>query len=304
VHFVLDADAATLPDDHTHNPLGIRVEFSGADGLAVATTTGQRLPGLFRDPVAWTDDLLVPVGRHESEGWLHLPLLSTPIAVTGPEGPGLVSAMLLAAAIRAGAGELHIFVAEGLTLDAQAPEGMELPAIEPIATAGLPALLAEEAHSRARVLADKSCDNFAELCVEWPGLHPAWVLVLDAATALRLLGSSQRWPVSGSAPWSSARFPGQERCASQAAGSRSTPRTSAPSTTWSPPSTTWSPTPPPPSWPSWRPRRARNPSQPDETEPPPVPAPDAEATVRIHVLGGYRVQRRGADVALTDTTSA
>src|SRR5439155_2699947 len=42
----------------------------------------------------------------------------------------------------------------------------------------------------------------------------------------------------------------------------------------------------------------------DEAEKSPAPAPEVHATVRIHVLGGYRVQRQGANVALTDTTSA
>src|SRR5207244_3081806 len=170
VRFVLDADAATLPAGTTHEGLGIRVEFSDVERLAVATTTGERLPGLFCDPVAWTDDLLVPVGRHDPEGWLHLPLLSTPIAVTGPEASELVSGMLLAAAMRAGAGEPRVFLVGRVTLDASPPEGMDLPAFEAVATEGLPELLAQEAHARASLVADKSCDNFAELSAAWPGL--------------------------------------------------------------------------------------------------------------------------------------
>jgi hypothetical protein len=90
VRFMLDADAATLPAGTTHEGLSIRVEFSSDNGLAVATATGQHLPGLVRNPVVRTDDLLVPFGRNESEGWLRLPLLSTPIAVSGPEASDLL----------------------------------------------------------------------------------------------------------------------------------------------------------------------------------------------------------------------
>jgi hypothetical protein len=45
------------------------------------------------------------------------------------------------------------------------------------------------------------------------------------------------------------------------------------------------------------------PGRAEEAEEFPVPA-EVDAAVRIHVLGGYRIQRHGADVALTETTSA
>ncbi|HEX9529590.1 MAG TPA: LysM peptidoglycan-binding domain-containing protein, partial [Acidimicrobiales bacterium] len=129
VRFVLNADPSTLPADGRYDGLGVTVEFTSADGLAVATTTAPGLPSLFRDPVAWTDDLLVPVGCRGSEGWLYLPLLSVPIAVTGDDAAPAVAGMLMAAAIRAGAEELRVLVPEGLALDAP-PEGMDLPALE------------------------------------------------------------------------------------------------------------------------------------------------------------------------------
>jgi len=69
--------------------------------------------------------------------------------VSGPEAPDLVSAMLLAAAIRAGAGELRVFLAGEVRLDARPPKGMDLPAFETTPTDGLPELLAQEAHARA-----------------------------------------------------------------------------------------------------------------------------------------------------------
>ncbi|HTC82487.1 MAG TPA: hypothetical protein VK848_13210, partial [Acidimicrobiia bacterium] len=300
VRFVLDADAATLPAGTTHEGLGIRVEFSDVDGLAVATTTGQRLPGLFRDPVAWTDDLLVPVGRHEPEGWLHLPLLSTPIAVTGPEAPDLVSAMLLAAAMRAGAGELRVLLAGEVKLDAPPPEGMDLPAFETIPTDGLPVLLAQEAHARASVIADKSCDNFAELSAEWPGLHPAWVLVLDAATAGACAGELANLAALGVGALVLGDLPGartlrlsEGRLEVHAQGLGSfgalvphLPRTAALVDELAAEAL------PVESGPA------------DEGEQLPPPPAEVDATVRIHVLGGYRIQRHGAEVALTDTTSA
>jgi DNA-binding SARP family transcriptional activator len=300
VRFVLDADAATLPAGTTHEGLGIRVEFSDVDGLAVATTTGQRLPGLFRDPVAWTDDLLVPVGRHEPEGWLHLPLLSTPIAVTGPEAPDLVSAMLLAAGMRAGAGELRVFLAEGVTLDARPPEGMDLPAFEAIPTDGLAEFLAQEAHARTSVVTAKSCDNFAELSAAWPGLYPAWLLVLEAATAATCAGELATLADLGVGALVFGGLPGGRtlrlfdgRLEVHAPG-LGTFNDLAP---------------------HLLPTAAlvdelqaeafpveRGPA--DEAEEIPAPVPEVDAAVRIHVLGGYRIQRHGAEVPLTDTTSA
>ncbi|HEX9530942.1 MAG TPA: LysM peptidoglycan-binding domain-containing protein, partial [Acidimicrobiales bacterium] len=298
VRFVLDADAATLPAGTTHEGLGIRVEFSDVDGLAVATTTGERLPGLFRDPVAWTDDLLVPVGRHEPEGWLHLPLLSTPIAVTGPEAPELVSAVLLAAAVRAGAGELRVFLAGEVRLDASPPEGMDLPAFETIPTDGLPALLAQEAHARASVVAAKSCDNFAELSAAWPGLYPAWVLVLDAATAAACAGELATLADLGVGALVLGDLP-EARTLRLSGGSLDV---------HAPGLGTFGDL-----VPHLLPAAALvneleaealplEPGPADEESLTPAAEPDAP--VRIHVLGGYRVQRHGAEVALTDTTSA
>jgi hypothetical protein len=300
VRFVLDADAATLPAGTTHEGLGIRVEFSAVEGLAVATTTGRRLPGLFRDPVAWTDDLLVPVGRHKPEGWLHLPLLSTPIAVTGPEAPDLVSAMLLAAAMRAGAGELRVFLAGEVRLDASLPEGMDLPAFEAIPTDGLPELLAQEAHARASVGADKSCDNFAELSAAWPGLHPAWVLVLDAATAAVCAGELATLAdlgvgalVLGDLPEARTLGLSDGRLEVHAPGlgtfAALVPHLLPTAALVDELQAEALPLEPGPA---------------DEAEELPAPAAGGDAPLRIYVLGGYRVQRHGAEVALTDTTSA
>lgn len=300
VRFVLDADAATLPAGTTHEGLGIRVEFSGVDGLAVATTTGRRLPRLFRDPVAWTDDLLVPVGRHEPEGWLHLPLLSTPIAVTGPEASDLASAMLLAAAMRAGAGELRVFLAGGVTLDASPPEVMDLPAFESIPTEGLPELLAQETHSRASVVAEKSCDNFAELSAAWPGLHPAWVLVLDAATAAACAGELAALAALGVGALVLGDLPGGRTL--RLSDGRLEVRAPGLGTFAG-------------LVPHLLPTAALvdelqaealpvEPALGEEAEDLPAPVADIDAAVRIHLLGGYRVQRHGTEVALTATTSA
>lgn len=300
VHFVLDAEAATLPAGTTHEGLGIRVAFSGIDSLAVATTTGERLPGLFRDPVAWTDDLLVPVGRHEPEGWLHLPLLSTPIAVTGPEAPDLVSTMLLAAVLRAGAGELRVFLAGEVTLDASPPEGMDLPAFEAIPTDGLPEFLAQEAHARASVIADKSCDNFAELSAAWPGLYPAWVLVLDAPTAAACAGELATLADLGVGALVLGDLPGARtlrlsdgRLEVDAPGLGTfgalVPHLLPPAALVEELQAEALPVEAGPA---------------DEGEDLPAPVAGIGAAVRIHVLGGYRVQRHGAEVALTDTTSA
>jgi DNA-binding SARP family transcriptional activator/LysM repeat protein len=300
VRFVLDADPATLPAGTTHEGLGIRVEFSDVDGLAVATTTGQRLPGLFRDPVAWTDDLLVPVGRHEPEGWLHVPLLSTPIAVTGPETSDLVSAMLLAAAMRAGAAELRVFLAREVTLGVSPPEGLDLPPFETVPTDGLPALLAQEAHARASVVAEKSCDNFAELSASWPGLRPAWVLVLDAPTAAACAGELATLADLGVGALVLGDLPGARtlrlsdgRLEVHAPGlgtfAALVPHLLPTAALVDELQAEALPLEPGPS---------------DEADEIRAPAAGVDAPLRIHVLGGYRVQRHGADVALAETTSA
>jgi hypothetical protein len=177
---------------------------------------------------------------------------------------------------------------------------MDLPAFETIPTDDLPELLAQEAHARASVVADKSCDNFAELSAAWPGLHPAWVLVLDLATAAACAGELATLADLGVGALVLGDLP----------GARTLRLSDGRLEVHAPGLGTFAAL-----VPHLLPTAALvdelqaealplEPGPPDDTEEFPTPAAEVDAAVRIHVLGGYRVQRRAAEVALTDTTSA
>jgi LysM repeat protein/DNA-binding SARP family transcriptional activator len=188
VCFLLDADPESLPNDRVEDASGITVEFGVRDGHAVGVTTATKEPAvcLRREVVPFVDEILVPVGRLEGEGWFYLPLLNEPIALAGAEAPSAAWSMLASAALRTGGEDLRISVAGHLLDDARLPEGVELPALEvmsPAAIADLSATLREEAHERARAVRAEGFDSFADLSTLWPSLISAWVLVVDPETA-------------------------------------------------------------------------------------------------------------------------
>jgi hypothetical protein len=205
VCFLLDADPETLPAGGVDKASGITVQFGDRDGHAAAVTTATREPAmcLRRDVVSFVDEILVPVGRLDGEGWFHLPLLNDPIAIVGEEAATAAWAMLGAAALRTGGTDLTISIVGELMADARLPEGVELPPFErmsPEAIADLPETLREEAGKRLRAVRKEGFDSFAELSTLWPSLISAWVLVLDPATAEACAGELAELASLGWAP--------------------------------------------------------------------------------------------------------
>jgi DNA-binding SARP family transcriptional activator/LysM repeat protein len=183
--FLLD-EAGDIPEAGVDEGSGIEVTLDVRDGHVIAETAGQARESLRREVVPFVDEILVPVGGDETNGWLLLPLLNEPLALVGDEADDIAESMLMAAGLRAGDEFLTISIGGELLADARFPERVEFPApqrLGPAELADLPNTLAKEAELREGVLQAEGYDSFAGLQTQWPSLLSAWVLVLDAATA-------------------------------------------------------------------------------------------------------------------------
>jgi DNA-binding SARP family transcriptional activator len=182
--YLLDEAPGDFPEAAVDEGSGIEVTFDVRDEHVIAETTGQARESLCREVVPFVDEILVPVGGCEANGWLLLPLLNEPLALVGDEADGAAEAMLMAAGLRAGDEFLTISIAGELLPDARFPESVEFPTpqrLGPAELADLPSTLAKEAELREGVLRTEGFDSFAGLQTQWPSLLSAWVLVLDAA---------------------------------------------------------------------------------------------------------------------------
>lgn len=108
--------------DEVGNVVSFRVlqhiEPSGAHGLAgtalvAASVRGPRLPRLRPSPAVAADGLLVPVGFTE-EGCLYLPLLGSPLAVSGDGSAELLAALCVYAVARMGPHACQVAATERL----------------------------------------------------------------------------------------------------------------------------------------------------------------------------------------------
>jgi hypothetical protein len=188
VAFLLDTEAASLPAGGTNRAGTFSVVVGVRDGAVVAVTEALKDPEvcLRREVVPFVDEILIPIGGRDAEGWLHLPLLGEPISVVGKGSRTAAWAMLMAAALRSGGTDLRVMVAPGVLGDARLPNGLDLPRLETLSKdelTNLPLILGQEAERRRRAIAGEGFDTFAELQTLWPSLLSAWVLVLDPTAA-------------------------------------------------------------------------------------------------------------------------
>lgn len=184
--YLLDETHGDFPEAGVDEGSGIEVTFDVRDQHVIAETAGRVRESLRRDVVPFVDEILVPVGGCQTQGWLLLPLLNEPLAVVGGEADAVAEAMLVAAGLRAGDEDLTISIAGDLLPDSSFPKGVECPIpqrLGPTELADLPSALAGEAEMREGVLKAEGCDSFAGLQAQWPALLPGWLLVLDPATA-------------------------------------------------------------------------------------------------------------------------
>jgi DNA-binding SARP family transcriptional activator/LysM repeat protein len=314
IAYLLDVDPADLPPDGMDGTGTIQVRFGEREGKAVAVTQALKHPGTYlrRPVVPFQDELLVPVGRRDGEGWLHLPLLNRPLAVVGERALETVRALLLAAAVRTGELDLRISAAPGLLDGVRLPEGVELPAIEVLTEeqlAALAATLAEEARERTRQIHRDGFETFADLQTLWPASIPAWVLVLDPASATACAAELDELSRMGVGAVVLGEWPAERRIV---AGADSV-AVSAPGVGYL---EGLEPVQLPPSVVEELEAEAR-PVQPvAEVAPTEAAAGTGSeageavdpgeplARIRIHLLGGYRVSRDGEELPLSATSSA
>ncbi|MGH2673826.1 MAG: AfsR/SARP family transcriptional regulator [Actinomycetota bacterium] len=114
----------TFPGSPIREPAGTVVSFralrglepsglSGGTALVAASVRGSLLPRLRPSPAVAADGLLVPVGFAE-EGCLYLPLLGTPVAVSGERSAELLAALAVYAQMRMGPEGCRVLATEPL----------------------------------------------------------------------------------------------------------------------------------------------------------------------------------------------
>lgn len=89
--------------------------LAGGTALVAASVRGALTPRLRPSPAVAADGLLVPVGFAE-EGCLYLPLLGTPVAVSGSRSAELLSALAVYAQMRMGPEGCRVLATEPLRL--------------------------------------------------------------------------------------------------------------------------------------------------------------------------------------------
>src|SRR5712692_5161764 len=221
-----DAVRLLVSDDHPESDVPAPVELDGVEvgfhrrvGELWAEARGEAEKALRRNLLVLADGLLVPVAHHAGGGCppgggvgraaLHLPVLGTPLWVSGAGAAAMVESILIAAGLRAGAGDLRV-VAVGdvppLLEEARVPDALAFPPIERPSPSELEAVRTRL--ERALVLlAGRLAQAEAEGIEEYAFHHaddrlPAEIYVLDAATATSgawasLLAQGQRLGIGG-----------------------------------------------------------------------------------------------------------
>jgi hypothetical protein len=215
-----------LSDDHPESALpapveldGIEVGFHRRDCALWAEARGNIGKALRRNLLVLADELLVPIAGHTgqdsppaggaSPAALHLPVLGTPLWVSGPGAGDMVESILVSAGLRAGAEDLRI-VAVGdvppLLEEAAAPEALAFPTIERSSPSELEAVrtrLEKTLVLRAERLAQAEAESIEEYAFHHPDDRlAAEIYVLDAATATggvwaSLIAQGERLGIAG-----------------------------------------------------------------------------------------------------------
>jgi DNA-binding SARP family transcriptional activator len=180
----------TFPRERLRRPDGTVVAFRalrgleprglvGGSALVAGSVTGPLVPRLRPSPTVAADGLLVPVG-FAPEGCLYLPLVGTPLAISGERSTELLAALAVYAQMRMGPEACRVLVTESLR-----PALDPVVAAEPLETGG-----GDDVQTGVRaLLVDRAVDaSTYGQDVLFPGASsPTVVLVFVDAEAARAL---------------------------------------------------------------------------------------------------------------------
>lgn len=173
VTFLLDSVVERLPRAHM-DPTGRIVTFEWRDRRVHALVKGPTLPRLRAGPFAAGDGLLVPVGFVD-DAVIHLPLLGPPLAISpvGPEAEALIRTIVLSASLRLGPDNLSVF--GGVQELSVSPHEVRFPTPDALRHA-----VELEVLRRRRLLSEEGAEDFIEHVMRYPDDQlPVIIVAID-----------------------------------------------------------------------------------------------------------------------------